>query len=388
MFGGNGNDSQGNEDVLNDLWEYSPSLNEWSWVGGSNTVDQNGVYGTLGSPGGTNIPGGRAYGASWKDESGNFWLFGGYGLDSVSTDAGGALNDLWEFNTSTAQWTWWGPNASLTINQNGLYGTKGTTGTGNYPGGRYWPSAATDGLGNFWLFGGDGYDATGSQGNPEALNDLWVYSTTSQQWTWISGSNMFGQAPTYGAQGSGNASNVPGARDGSVGWMDSSGDFWLFGGVGIDSQLTYGYLNDTWQYIPSSKEWVWEGPSGSNVRNQPGNYVAIGQAGTPGNREWPSGWLDSSGNFWLFGGQQDGGEGLNDLWEFSANNWTWEGGSSSSNQLGNYPSGGVGNTGTPGARWNSASWIDLTGNLWLFGGEGAAAAYPIGDLNDLWKFVP
>ena len=37
------------------------------------------------------VPGASA----WADEQGNFWLFGGVGLDSVSTLAD--LNDLWEF---------------------------------------------------------------------------------------------------------------------------------------------------------------------------------------------------------------------------------------------------------------------------------------------------
>lgn len=30
----------------------------------------------------------------------------------------------------------------------------------------------TDASGNLWLFGGDDYDSTGAQGNP---NDLWEY---------------------------------------------------------------------------------------------------------------------------------------------------------------------------------------------------------------------
>ncbi len=48
---------------LNDLWEFNPSTNEWTWMGGSSTVGSNGgqsgVYGTLGTPAAGNIPGGR-----------------------------------------------------------------------------------------------------------------------------------------------------------------------------------------------------------------------------------------------------------------------------------------------------------------------------------------
>ena len=38
---------------------------------------QPGVYGTLGTPAAGNIPGGRLDAASWTDDNGNLWLFGG-----------------------------------------------------------------------------------------------------------------------------------------------------------------------------------------------------------------------------------------------------------------------------------------------------------------------
>jgi hypothetical protein len=55
--------------------------------------------------------------------------------------------------------------------QTGVYGMLGVTGE-NTPGGRFGATSWIDGSGNLWLFGGDGYDATGAQGN---LNDLWEY---------------------------------------------------------------------------------------------------------------------------------------------------------------------------------------------------------------------
>jgi hypothetical protein len=32
--------------------------------------------------------------------------------------------------------------------------------------------------------------------------------------------------------------------------MDASGNFWLFGGLGMDSTGTLGYLNDLWKFEP------------------------------------------------------------------------------------------------------------------------------------------
>lgn len=40
------------------------SANQWTWVGGSSTVNQSGVYGTLGTPAAGNIPGSREYAVS------------------------------------------------------------------------------------------------------------------------------------------------------------------------------------------------------------------------------------------------------------------------------------------------------------------------------------
>ena len=384
LFGGNGV-AAGIESYLNDLWEWDGT--QWSWRSGANATDQIGVYGT----GSGFVPGARIGAVGWKDSSGNLWLFGGYGFDSLSTDDPGPLNDLWEYSPSTKEWSF--ISGSEFINGTGTYGTKGSGNSNNVPGSRYYASASTDASGNFWLFGGYGFD---SQGNEGSLNDLWEYSATLSEWIWISGADTQGQVPNYGTQGSGSSSTVPGARQGLVSWMDSSNNFWLFGGLGIgsvvDSNPVYGALNDTWEYMPSTLQWVWQGPLGSNLGpDQPGNYVAIGQAGTPGGRSWPTGWLDTSGNFWLFGGQEAfDGDGLNDLWLYSNGNWTWESGSSSPNQLGNYPS-TVGITGpnyAPGARWDMASWLDKNNNLWLFGGSGFGNVDPPGVLNDLWEFQP
>jgi hypothetical protein len=135
-----------------------------------------GVYGTLGSPAPTNIPGGRFSAVSWIDASGNFWLSGGDGYDS--TGAQGDLNDLWEYTPSatgdTGQWTW--ISGSNTVGRSGgqvgVYGTLGTAASTNDPGGRFGAVSWIDLSGKLWFFGGDGYDSTGAQGD---LNDLWQF---------------------------------------------------------------------------------------------------------------------------------------------------------------------------------------------------------------------
>ena len=62
---------------------------------------------------------------------------------------------------------------------------------------------------------------------------MWKYD--GNNWTWISGSNIYNQQGNYGQQGISNSSNIPGARDSSISWIDNNNHFWLFGGYGYDS---------------------------------------------------------------------------------------------------------------------------------------------------------
>jgi hypothetical protein len=68
-------------------------------MGGSSTVNQSGVYGTLGTPAAANIPGSRYQASSWTDSSGHLWLFGGMVYDANGNEC--FLNDLWEYQLPT-----------------------------------------------------------------------------------------------------------------------------------------------------------------------------------------------------------------------------------------------------------------------------------------------
>lgn len=230
---------------------------------------------------------------------------------------------------------------------------------------------------SLWLFGGQ-YGG--------AFNDLWKYS--AGEWTWVGGSNLESQAGVYGTQGTADPGNTPGARYSVVSWVDPVGNVWLFGGLGIDASSTLGLYNDLWKY--SAGEWTWI--SGSDLQEQYGTYGTEGipdAANTPGARSDAIGWTDKTGNLWLFSGFSVESEAPTDLWKFSAGEWTWMGGSGNSNQLGNYGILGTpAPTNVPGARRDPIGWKDPAGNFWLFGGYGYDYAANIDDLNDLWKYEP
>lgn len=236
LLGGYGYD-ESNSGILNDIWKYNPSTNKWTWIKGDNAVEQAGIYGTKGIPNAANKPGARYVSSSWTDQIGNLWLFGGYGYDENNS---GNLNDLWKYNPLTNEWTW--ISGDKVIDQKGLYGTRGVPNAANKPGSRYVSNSWVDAFGELWLFGGYGYDTSGTG----YLNDLWKYSVVTNEWTWVKGDNAVDHMGIYGTQGIPDTSNKSGARTGSVSWADGPGNLWLFGGYGYDSSSS-GVLNDLWK---------------------------------------------------------------------------------------------------------------------------------------------
>jgi hypothetical protein len=356
------------------------TVGDWAWVTGDNTTNNPSVYGTKGVPAPLNVPGGR-YGLSgemgWTGSF--FWIFGG------TDGSGNYFNDLWTCGVSTGEFAW--ISGTNTANNPGIYGTKGVSVFGNMPGARYAQSSWTDKSGNFWIYGGYGHDVNGNIGY---LNDLWQFNPGTFIWTWEAGGNTVNSAGVYGTQGTAAAGNVPGGRYYQGGWMDASGNIWIFGGSGFASSGG-GDLNDLWKYDTTAKEWTWMG--GSTSANQPGSYGTQGVAATsnmPSARYAQSQVVDASGNLWVFGGRSNAGL-LNDLWKYNVatGQWTWESGSSSANNAGVYGTQGVAAASNiPGSRITS-SWIDRLGNIWLFGGGGYDGAGNSGGvLNDLWVYNP
>jgi hypothetical protein len=457
LFGGDGWELTGKNPAdtlnapMNDLWVCDMSWGDfcqWQLVGGydptavgSTTVGkqiianaqnegQPGVYNGLGLAG---TPAARLGAASWTDTSGNFWLFGG-------SNGNNFLNDLWEYNigglspanytTAEGQWTWVGGSAG--VDQPGNY-SSGTL----VPGSRTNAVTWTDSSGNFWLFGGYGYDGQ-TPAVLGSLNDLWEY--TGGHWVFVSGgnTNKAKQNGIYGTQGTAASTNMPGGRQEAVGWADAHGNLWLFGGEGQDSVGTaFGILNDLWVYNIASNQWTFV--AGSNLANQTGTYPAqpvvaasnaIGAAGTcglavgdstipcspisltgalPGSRWGASGWIDASGNLWLFGGWgldstgTNGNGALNDLWVYTPNStagqpgtWAWVKGSNTGGQNGVYGDEVIPyrtyEIWTPGGRSNGTHWVDLNHQFWLFGGVGydstSTTTTGNGYLNDTWRYLP
>ncbi|MFI5128365.1 MAG: kelch repeat-containing protein [Chitinophagales bacterium] len=459
MFGGERRNANGTQTIFNDLWKYEPSLNQWTWIKGDSTFNVPAIYGTQGIPSSItkpeaknyplfwpdntngnlwlfagvakatnlfnfssdlwkyniasgqwtwtkgdsiknlsstygeqgyvsegNSPGARELGMMWKDASGNLWLFGG-DADTVS-GINGYKNDLWKYDVSINQWTWMKGDSSK--DNNGVYRTMGVSSPGNKPGARFGAVTWTDGAGKFWMFGGFGNHSLGVG----YLNDLWKYDPVTNNWTWIKGDSTGNTSGVYGAVGTPSVNNKPGSRQSAISWIDASGNLWLFGGYGYTELGAVGHLNDLWKYDPVTNQWTWM--KGDKTADLTGVYGAIGvsaAANKPGSRYYGFSWADGSGNLWLFGGygyHASGVNFLNDLWRYtiSTNRWTWMKGDNTGAANGVYGAKGIESAvNKPGARINNVTWKDASGNFWLFGGSGYGESGG-GNLNDLWKYNP
>ena len=232
----------------------------------------------------------------------------------------------------------------MSVNQSGVYGTKGIPSVNNKPGGREHFVCWTGTDGKLWMIGGYGFSTS-------HYSDVWNYNPVTNEWTWINGDNTTNNPGIYGTIGIASPANKPGGRWGATGWQDNEGQFWLIGGQGY-GETGFGYLNDLWKYNPVTNEWTWE--KGDNTGNQRGKYGTEGIASNdnkPGGRTGAVSWKDPDGKLWLMSGNGysvSGNGSLNDLWKYDrlTNEWTWTKGDKINNQLG-----------VIWNNWNCCHWI-------------------------------
>jgi hypothetical protein len=359
-------------------------VNAWTWISGSDTVNEQGVYGTKGVPSTANVPRSRDSAVSWIDPQGKFWLFGG--------NAPGYLNDLWTFDPGNFTWTWISGKEltpSSPSSEYGSYGTRGVPAASNVPGARLSAVSWADPQGDLWLFGGYGYASPGYLGG--FLNDLWKFDRATREWTWMSGGDLADEPGVYGTKGTPDPSAVPGARASAVSWTDTDGRLWLFGGNCYASGGDIGVLSDLWRFDPETLEWTWM--SGGDQLGLPAVYGTKGvasSANSPGARYMAVSWIDAQNTLWLFGGTGFDSSGnidlYGDLWNYDplTAEWTWVSGTNVPNQPGHFGVMGTPDAANePGAKGYAVSWCDSQGKLWLFGGNSFD-----GCINDLWKFDP
>ncbi|MCU0434572.1 MAG: gliding motility-associated C-terminal domain-containing protein [Bacteroidia bacterium] len=342
----------------------------WTWVNGSNSINPPPNFGIQGVTSPANQPHSSYSAASWTDLNGNFWFLGG--IDDVSiTNIWGAL---WKYEPATGLWTWMkGPN---TPNNAGVYGTLGVPSPLNNPGARAYGSCTwTDNAGNLWLFGGFAFDSQSAFGE---INDFWMYDISTNEWTWMGGSNIAGDPGNFGTLQVPAPTNMPSSRSETIAtWNDAQGNFWMFGGTSYD---------DVWKYDVSANIWTWMAGSNS-IGAGPvfGTQGVSSPANTPDQRWIYAHWKDLQGNFWIYGGYLQAAFVSGDMWKFDpvTLEWTWMAGSSLPNDLATFNQQCVPGNRPDGTYEGRSFWTDDCGRFWYAHGASINNFH-----NYVWMFDP
>ncbi|MGL4598584.1 MAG: kelch repeat-containing protein, partial [Bacteroidia bacterium] len=286
MFGGSGYDANGVHGLFNDLWMYDVTTNLWTWMAGPNTVNNVGNYGVQLVPTPANLPPSRyENNASWTDNTGNLWIFGGANLFLNQ-----AYSDMWMFDITINMWTWMAGSNAPNVPVN--FGVQQVASPNNTPGARIVYGKWKDCQGNFWIFGGKDFANTGSN-----WADMWKFDLATLQWTWMAGSNVLNFAGSFNTQCVAGAQSPAARYENRTCWTDLSGRFWQYGGLGINTE------NDLWMFDPNTNQFTWV--SGLLNGNAVGTYGVMGVPAAANNPEGLFGgscWIDLQGDFWMFGG--------------------------------------------------------------------------------------
>lgn len=275
-----------------DFWMYDLVQQKWA------LISLKGVgltYGTIGVENAYIHPGGRNRSASAVDKDGNFWLFGGLYKDRPSGNEF-SMGDLWKFSKKTKKWTYYGNH----------------TNANNSPLDRHRARAWFDENNNFWIYGG--------AINGWSYNDMWMFNTTTLQWTHISGNknNYFTENDPNGNYpanvGMSGTQYFPKARSDYGYWKDKTGNFWIYGGYTVTHGLhEYG---DFWKFNPVTNEWTLIAGSSQIDTPKTATY--------PGSRNAPYCWVGNDGKLYMQGGLRLWDNFLSDTWRYNIDTNTWE----------------------------------------------------------------
>jgi len=207
---------------LSDVWKFDPGSNQWTWMGGSNLVNQAPDYGTFGISAPTNTPGGRSDAVHWTDSHGKFWIYGGYQNPTFNSPK--VYDDLWMYDPLSNEWTWEG--GVDTVNCRGNRGALCESSTQFLPCARLGMlfSSELDTGKRIWLYGGWNDSAQSSE-------DLWVYNTLTKKWAWVSCDSSVDQNPHFGLLGIASTISKPGSRSFGALWIDDANDVLIASGI-------------------------------------------------------------------------------------------------------------------------------------------------------------
>jgi len=298
MYGGLSSYQSVGIHIYADLWKYDVETDLWTWMNGSQESHVDPVYGMPGIPSPDVHPGSRSeMGATWVDQEGDLWLFGGGG-EGFGT-AYILYNDLWKYDIELNQWAYM--RGQTFGGAPSVYGMQGVPDEMNEPSGRMAYGSWVDSGGNFWMMGGHV-----QQSGSFTYDDLWRYNPGTNEWTWMRGSTEPGNEGSFGTKGIASMANTPPARfENRANWTEGD-KLYMFGGYyHIQSGLNI-MLNDLWMYDIPSNTWTWL--SGDSLGQLPvpvhGDFGVPAPENTPGGRMGALAWYAGDNEAYIFGGYE------------------------------------------------------------------------------------
>jgi len=193
-------------------------------------------------------------------------------------------------------------------------------------------------------------------------------------WTWVKGDSIGYPSAVFGTLGIPSPLTTPAGNYEAELWVDQQNTVWMYAG--------YPNNPDMWKFNMQTLEWTWVAGTGGTPANA---VYGIRGVSSPLNQPRSNNmysmvnWTDRSGNLWLM-------EVLNSvMWKFDTQilEWTWMSGDTVTLLPPVFGIQGVPSPlNTPGTRAEQGnSWVDASGNLWVFGGWHFSNYY-----SDMWLY--
>lgn len=230
LFGGV-TDAGGNNS-FNDLWKFNKQTKKWTFVSGDRNAGYckdcpNGKYPTANDPATTiYFPRSRSDYAHWKDNDGNFWIYGGYAESHGSDEYG----DLWKFSISTQKWALISGSQNLNIPK-----------TATNPGSRNAPYCWVGSDGKLYFFGGQ-------RQYWHFLSDTWRVDPTNGSWEAVDNVIDWNTPPISSGIGNEQTTNRPGSCVNTMNHMTTGTHTYLFNGYGTGLNYQLGFTGALWRY--------------------------------------------------------------------------------------------------------------------------------------------
>lgn len=235
-----------NNGVHHDLWQFS--LQSLSWTQSKSSAKLPADHDFVKH---LKQPSGRSGATTWVSGD-RLLMFGGNIMENNLRSKHmmvGYAGDLWEYDKQMDSWEYFGGSIKVCSTAT-VFDDLGIPSENMHPGCRRRAAAWIDHNENLWMFGGDGIDDSQESlsvfKHSKLLSDIWFYDLQLHMWTWKGGEKSGDKQGKFGGLDEASMDTLPGSRCETVVWRIWD-NFYLFGGIGHDSNGKDGYLNDIWK---------------------------------------------------------------------------------------------------------------------------------------------